>query len=98
MDSSDNPHDVYFMPPLHKWDIAALEKALSGPFGSGQLRKLDCAGILGKSKEETETISAVSNENLSEDDTISEGNPQSATKTCLKKIPYPKEIHEVESL
>jgi hypothetical protein len=73
----DNPHDVYVMPPLREWDIAALEKACGGPFGSGKLQKLDRAGLLGKSKEEAEKISTVvGNENFSEDDATSEGNPR----------------------
>jgi hypothetical protein len=43
----DNPHDVYIMPPLREWDIAALEKACGRTFSSGRLQKLDKAGLLG---------------------------------------------------
>jgi hypothetical protein len=45
---TDNPHDVYVMPPLREWDIAALEKACGGPFAPGRLGKLERAGLLGK--------------------------------------------------
>lgn len=45
---TDNPHDVYIMPPLREWDIAALEEACGGPFAPGRLGKLERAGLLGK--------------------------------------------------
>ena len=45
----DNPRDVYIMPPLREWDIAALEEACGGSFAPGRLGKLDRAGLLGKS-------------------------------------------------
>ncbi len=44
----DNPHDVYIMPPLREWDIAALEEACGGVFVPGRLGKLERAGLLGK--------------------------------------------------
>lgn len=44
----DNPHDVYVMPPLRAWDIAALEQVCGGPFAPGRLGKLDRAGLLGR--------------------------------------------------
>lgn len=44
----DNPHDVYIMPPLREWDIAALEQACGAPFAPGRLGKLERAGLLGK--------------------------------------------------
>jgi hypothetical protein len=45
----DNPHDVYVMPPLRAWDIAALEQVCGGgPFAPGRLEKLDRAGLLGR--------------------------------------------------
>lgn len=43
----DNPNDVYIMPPLRQWDIAALEKACGRTFSPGRLQKLDKAGLLG---------------------------------------------------
>lgn len=48
---TDNPHDVYIMPPLREWDIAALEEKCGGPFAPGRLGKLERAGLLGKSKD-----------------------------------------------
>jgi len=45
----DNPHDVYIMPPLRNWYIAALEKACGRQFAPGRLEKLDRAGLLGSS-------------------------------------------------
>jgi hypothetical protein len=44
---SDNPHDVYVMPPLRDWDITALEQAVGRTFAAGRLGKLDRAGLLG---------------------------------------------------
>jgi len=43
----NNPHDVYIMPPLREWNIAALEKACGRTFSPGRLQKLDRAGLLG---------------------------------------------------
>lgn len=43
----DNPHDVYVMPPLRAWDIAALEVACGRKFADGRLVRLDRAGLLG---------------------------------------------------
>jgi len=45
----DNAHDVYVMPPLREWDIAALEKACGRKFQPGRLQKLERAGLLGGS-------------------------------------------------
>lgn len=45
---TDNPHDVYIMPPLREWDIAALEKKCGSAFAAGRLEKLERAGLLGK--------------------------------------------------
>lgn len=44
---TDNPHDVYVMPPLRVWDIDALETACGRKFSPGRLQKLDRAGLLG---------------------------------------------------
>lgn len=53
---SDNPHDVYVMPPLREWDIAALEQACGGQkFAAGRLEKLDRAGLLGSSPKQGTT-------------------------------------------
>jgi len=46
---TDNPNDVYVMPPLREWDIDALEKATGRQFAPGRLEKLDRAGLLGSS-------------------------------------------------
>lgn len=46
---TDNPHDVYVMPPLRVWDISALEEATGRTFSPGRLEKLDRAGLLGSS-------------------------------------------------
>lgn len=46
---ADNVHDVYVMPPLRDWDIAALEAACGRTFSAGRLQKLDRAGLLGTS-------------------------------------------------
>jgi hypothetical protein len=62
----DNPHDVYIMPSLRSWDIAALEMALGRPFAPGRLEKLDRAGLLGSS----EAMGAAD----SEDDSLSAAN------------------------
>jgi hypothetical protein len=43
----DNPNDVYIMPPLREWNIAALEGATGRQFAAGRLQKLDRAGLLG---------------------------------------------------
>ena len=43
----DNSHDVYIMPPLKDWDIAALEAGSGRTFQPGRLEKLDRAGLLG---------------------------------------------------
>jgi hypothetical protein len=34
---TDNPHDIYVMPPLRQWDIDALETACGRTFGSDRL-------------------------------------------------------------
>jgi hypothetical protein len=44
---SDNPHDVYVMPPLRQWNIEELERACGRTFAPGRLEKLDRAGLLG---------------------------------------------------
>ncbi|KAL3906142.1 MAG: hypothetical protein SGILL_009392 [Bacillariaceae sp.] len=74
----DNPHDIYVMPPLREWDIAALEKACGGSFGSGKLQKLERAGLLGKTKEEIAKASSwkSTDDSSSEDEATSEGNPR----------------------
>ena len=46
---TDNPNDIYVMPPLREWDIDALEKATGRQFAPGRLEKLDRAGLLGSS-------------------------------------------------
>jgi len=46
---TDNPNDVYIMPPLREWDIEELEKACGRKFGADRLLKLDKAGLLGLS-------------------------------------------------
>lgn len=46
---TNNPHDVYVMPPLREWDIASLEQACGRTFASGRLQKLSRAGLLGSS-------------------------------------------------
>ena len=57
----DNPHDVYVMPPLREWDIAALEQACGGQeFAAGRLEKLDRAGLLGSSTSTTEGTATAS--------------------------------------
>lgn len=43
----NNPHDVYIMPPLREWDIAAIEQACERTIAPGRLQKLDRAGLLG---------------------------------------------------
>jgi Rubisco LSMT substrate-binding len=63
----DNPHDVYIMPSLRSWDIAALESTLGRPFAPGRLEKLDRAGLLGSS----EAMGAADNE---VDDSLSAAN------------------------
>jgi hypothetical protein len=45
----NNPNDVYIMPSLRDWNIAALEKACGRTFAPGRLQKLDRAGLLGSS-------------------------------------------------
>jgi hypothetical protein len=65
---SDNPHDVYVMPPLREWDIAALEDACGGPFAQGRLGKLDRAGLLGKAADASLEVK--------DDDLESSGNPR----------------------
>ena len=44
----DNVHDVYILPPLREWDIAALEEACGRKVGPGRLEKLERAGLLGR--------------------------------------------------
>jgi len=44
----DNVHDVYILPPIREWDIAALEEACGRKVGPGRLEKLDRAGLLGR--------------------------------------------------
>lgn len=44
---TNNPHDVYIMPPLGDWNIGALEKAVGRTFSPGRLQKLKRAGLLG---------------------------------------------------
>jgi hypothetical protein len=44
---TDNPHDVYVMPPLREWKIDALEEAVGRTFSPGRLQKLDKVGLLG---------------------------------------------------
>jgi hypothetical protein len=50
-----NPQDVYVMPPLREWDIAALEQACGRTFESGRLQKLERAGLLGSVMDPGET-------------------------------------------
>jgi len=49
----NNPHDVYIMPSLRDWNIAALEEVCGRTFAPGRLRKLDRAGLLGSSNNGT---------------------------------------------
>jgi hypothetical protein len=65
---TDNPHDLYVMPPIREWDIGALEDACGGPFAAGRLGKLERAGLLGKAAD-----APVSEE---EDDGETSGNPR----------------------
>lgn len=46
---TDNPNDVYIMPPLREWEIDKLEKACGRNIAPGRLNKLERAGLLGKS-------------------------------------------------
>eukprot|EP00550_Attheya_septentrionalis_P005599 CAMPEP_0198294790 /NCGR_PEP_ID=MMETSP1449-20131203/24387_1 /TAXON_ID=420275 /ORGANISM="Attheya septentrionalis, Strain CCMP2084" /LENGTH=544 /DNA_ID=CAMNT_0043994863 /DNA_START=94 /DNA_END=1728 /DNA_ORIENTATION=- len=57
----NNPHDVYVMPPIRTWDIAALEKACGRTFQDGRLQKLDRAGLLGRTDMNPATSSAAAN-------------------------------------
>jgi hypothetical protein len=68
---TDNPHDVYVMPPLREWDIAALEDAVGGAFAQGRLGKLDRAGLLGKAAG-TPVVSVEENQ----EDGEASGNPR----------------------
>jgi hypothetical protein len=73
----DNPHDIYVMPPLREWDIAALEKACGAPFAPGRLQKLDRAGLLGKSIGDVATLlSHTPQEDFNSEEGTSEGNPR----------------------
>jgi Rubisco LSMT substrate-binding len=47
---SNNPHDVYVMPPIREWDISALEIACGRAFQPGRLQQLDAAGLLGNTR------------------------------------------------
>jgi len=71
---SDNPHDIYVMPPLREWNIAALEEACGTPFPAGRLQKLDRAGLLGISLADV-TVDEV-DEATKEEGVTSEGNPR----------------------
>ena len=44
----NNAHDVYILPPIREWNIAALEEACGRKVGPGRLEKLDRAGLLGR--------------------------------------------------
>lgn len=70
----DNPHDIYVMPPLREWNIAALEEACGTPFPAGRLQKLDRAGLLGISLADV-TVDEV-DEATKEEGVTSEGNPR----------------------
>jgi len=72
----DNPHDIYVMPPLREWDIAALETACGGPFATGRLQKLDRAGLLGKSVDDVAAVDFTEEEDSKSEDATSEGNPR----------------------
>mmetsp|Transcript_5975 Transcript_5975/g.12208 ORF Transcript_5975/g.12208 Transcript_5975/m.12208 type:complete len:583 (-) Transcript_5975:86-1834(-) len=54
---TNNVHDVYILPPLREWDIAALEEACGRKVGPGRLEKLDRAGLLGRSSDIDSSIS-----------------------------------------
>lgn len=70
----DNPHDVYVMPPLREWDIAALEQACGGQkFAAGRLEKLDRAGLLGSSSSPMEGTTAT---NTKTEDSYGVANPR----------------------
>jgi Rubisco LSMT substrate-binding len=45
---SDNPNDVYVMPPLREWDVSALERSGGRIVEPGRLGLLDRAGLLGR--------------------------------------------------
>ncbi|CAB9520197.1 expressed unknown protein [Seminavis robusta] len=49
---SNNPHDVYILPPLRDWNIAKLEEACGITFAPGRLQKLERAGLLGTTREQ----------------------------------------------
>ena len=51
---SDNPSDVYIMPPLREWPLEAMEKASGRQVAEGRLEKLDRAGLLGSTVAGTE--------------------------------------------
>lgn len=44
---TNNPHDVYILPPLREWDITTMEQATGRTVAPGRLQKLDRAGLLG---------------------------------------------------
>ncbi len=54
---TNNVHDVYILPPLREWDIAAIEEACGRKIGPGRLEKLDRAGLLGRSSDIDASVS-----------------------------------------
>jgi Rubisco LSMT substrate-binding len=63
---TDNPYDVYILPPLRDWNIAALEQVVAtnmshcrpSKFAAGRLQKLDAAGLLGSSSSSSSSTSS----------------------------------------
>ena len=44
---TNNPHDVYILPSLREWPLAAMEQAAGRTVGPGRLQALERAGLLG---------------------------------------------------
>ena len=73
----NNPHDVYVMPPLRNWNIAALEQACGvESFAPGRLEKLNRAGLLGSSGGSMSSKDAVATTSAAVDDSYNLANPK----------------------
>uniref|UniRef100_A0A7S4MXS8 Rubisco LSMT substrate-binding domain-containing protein n=1 Tax=Odontella aurita TaxID=265563 RepID=A0A7S4MXS8_9STRA len=60
-----DPHDVYVLPPLREWDVAALERATGRTIMPGRLEKLERAGLLGRDRN---AAAAAANDGDDDDD------------------------------
>jgi Rubisco LSMT substrate-binding len=68
---SNNPYDVYIMPPLREWNITAMEQSCGRQFVMGRLALLEQAGLLGN--DQATTLSSSSLDPMDDEMSVGDG-------------------------